>query len=745
MMRSAWSAVRSWNRSSAEALTAHGLLLAFCLFSAMGLSAPDAEERTDLLSYPDTDAARRHWAAQQAARPVRVEQAADGSTCLAFDAAYEAGSDRAYWDWTGALDLSQAASISLGMSASNGGLGRTIGIYFGTPGGWYAYSWPGNVHDEWTSRTFVLDDFSPESKPDGWDRITTFRFSVWTRGTGTATYRLRNLRVAAFDPDCNLVQNGSFEIATAGVPYAWGSGHWGLGYVPWAVDPDLWRRHWHLDRTIARHGTTSLCLENVPGLPLLEAYSARVLLPRQVESTTLSAWLRSDQDELPVVLACGDTRQRITVGRDWQQTLLAGVRGRRRRTMVSVAPQAPGKLWIDAVQLRAREGAPPEFQASADDAAVSAREQTVDWSQPRRAPAVAAGRRITGSLQPSAVRIDEHGRFLLDGKPYVPHALGLVPYVQHSTGVTDIYEMPVLGSAAAAGFNSVCIQVRAALTLERLREMFDRCAAIGLRIIPWLDKHLSQAQCTEIVTALRDHPALLCWYVIDEPGGRWFDQARARLKMAKTLDPSRPAFVNYMPYRLENQIGDIYSTDVYPIPDRPPRDAVDAVAHMKAAAEKEQKPVWMWLQGTGYAHEIRREPSPRELSCMLYGSLIAGARGIYYFAQVPRTKECFAEMRALCVEVEALTPALYSLETAPELHCDQSGIMCAAYTLGREIWVLAVNMDEVPREARFSLPRTEANTTVSVMFEGRRLEAAANSWRDTFGCYERHVYRLALD
>ena len=35
------------------------------------------------------------------------------------------------------------------------------------------------------------------------------------------------------------------------------------------------------------------------------------------------------------------------------------------------------------------------------------------------------------------------------------------------------------------------------------------------------------------------------------------------------------------------------------------------------------KPVWMWLQGTGYAYWMDREPTPRELSCMVYGSLIA--------------------------------------------------------------------------------------------------------------------------
>jgi len=215
--------------------------------------------------------------------------------------------------------------------------------------------------------------------------------------------------------------------------------------------------------------------------------------------------------------------------------------------------------------------------------------------------------------------------------------------------------------------------------------------------------------------------------------------ARARLELARTLDPAHPALVNYLSHRLEDQMGDIYSTDVYPIPTRPPLDAVDAVAHMKAAAEKERKPVWMWLQGTGYAHGIERGPSPRELSCMLYGALIAGARGIYYFAQIPRTKECFDEMRALLVEVEALAPALYSLDAAPDVSCNTPKVMCGTYAHKGQLYILAVNTQQSAVRAQFTAPRAGP---LEVLFEGRQLRAAAGTWTDAFGPYERHVFRV---
>ena len=125
---------------------------------------------------------------------------------------------------------------------------------------------------------------------------------------------------------------------------------------------------------------------------------------------------------------------------------------------------------------------------------------------------------------------------------------------------------------------------------------------------------------------------------------------------------------------------------------------------------------------------------------MVYGSLIAGARGIYYFAQVPRTKECFDEMRALLVEVDALAPALCSLDTAPAVSCGESSVMCGTYAHGGQLHILAVNTRQSPVHARLT---GHAAGPVEVLFEGRQLQAEAGAWTDAFGPYERHVYRFA--
>ena len=682
-------------------------------------------------SYENTTEARQHWQPVFDSQSVRVEETGNGNTCVALDAEFTKVGDRACWDWTAPLDLSDVGRISFDVRATNGGLGGNIGIYFGTPNGWYTKFWWGGVPDSWTPRTFRLDTFSTEGKPDGWDKVTTFRFSIWSTGAGKTTYRLRNFRARQRDPGENFVINGSFEIPSLGVPYGWGSGHWGVGNLPWAADMDLWRKHWHLDSRVAKHGKVSLCIENTPELPLLKACSVWLKVPKTVKTCALSAWLKSNRDALDVVLRYAGRSTKATIGKTWQHVALTETPWQKRMTVV-IAPQAPGKLWIDAVQVQACARPTPEFHAAFGDEGIAAREALVDWSTPPRATSMAAERSVNGPVVKATASIDEHGRFLLDGKPYI----------QHSLGLEFVSDLNVLNVTAKSGFRDVCIQIRESLTAAQLKTVFDRCAQVGLRIIPWLDGRMGRERFSEHISTLKDHPALLCWYVYDEPSGDRFAEADARVKLAKSLDPSHPALINYLGNRLENQTGDIYSTDVYPIPHSAPNAAINAVKRMKAAAAKENKPVWMWLQGTGYAYWMDREPSPRELSCMVYGSLISGARGIYYFAQFPRTAECFGEMRALCIEVDALAPVLYSLDTGPRASCSKPAILAGTYSLAGVLWVLAVNTQAMPCKTRFEV-RNAPKGRAEVMFEAREIRIADSAWEDAFGPYERHVYRLA--
>lgn len=513
------------------------------------------------------------------------------------------------------------------------------------------------------------------------------------------------------------------------MPYGWGSGHWGIGWMPWAAAMDLWRERYSVDGNVAYDGRRSLRIANTDDMRMIRAVSAWTNPPASAETLVLSAWLLADREGLPVTLSCGELKTQVLVGTDWTQASLPGI-PRQGSMSVAIAPGGAGTLWIDAVQLQGLDAPTESFHAAWTDAGTSLREAQVDWTPPARTADVAAGRTTTGPVAAATARIDEHGRFLLGEKPYL----------QHSLGLEFVDDLDILNFAAASGFREVCIQVRETVSTDRLTEIFDRCGEVGLRIIPWLDGRMTREQFAEHIRTLRAHPALLCWYVYDEPSGDRFAEADARYRLARELDPDHPALINYLGSKLTDHTGDIYSTDVYPIPHSSPTAAISAVRQMQGAAGPEGKPVWMWLQGTGYAYWMDREPSPRELSCMVYGSLIEGATGIYYFAQIPYTRECFDEMRALLVEVDALAPAIMSVEPAPAVTRSDPNILLRAAASDGAVWLLALNT--LPDSVEVEMRIDGARGPVEVLFEGRQVHAQNGAWTDTFGAYERHVYRL---
>lgn len=671
--------------------------------------------------------------------PAKVEKLPDGSTCLVLSGTFKNGKerDRLIWDYVSSMDLSQFESVSFEMRVDRPELVGLLGIFFGSGSGWYyKFSNPDatKASTDWKLMTWRFDNFGAQGKPVGWNKANRFRFSMWGALPGPINIRLRNfkgLRTAQpRDLHCNYLPNGSFEFPGP-LPYSWGIGHWGMREMPWAANMDLWRQHFSIDKTVARDGQCSLRLVNEDKLPQLKAMSAWFSIPNgSPNGYTLSAWLKSDRDDLPVTLKCGDLSSQVKVGTEWKRAILTGLKpGNQQR--VEIKCDGAGTLWVDAVQVQTSGADTAEFHAHENDAATARRENAVDWSHPCRTSEVVAGRETTGPSAGAKVQIDSNGRLLVDGKPYLTHALGL-------EGVSDIRMLDI---AAAAGFNSICIMIMPDTTTGQLKNYLDRCSELGLRMIPWLFQGIAIENFKSHITTLRNHPALLCWDVFDEPGSAaTFAEAGQRVKIARELDPNHPAFINHLPRHLTDQKGDIYSADIYPIPNSKPLEAIKGAATMAGAAAPERKPVWMWLQGTGYEYCLQREPTPRELSCMVYGSLIAGARGILWFSQVPLSRGCWAEQRAMCVELERLTPVLSSLESAPAVKCPTPGLMAKSYRIGNEIWVLAVNTQQEPCDASFSM--TGVNGNAEVVFEGRQVEAKSAKWDDNFGPYERHVYRF---
>ena len=97
---------------------------------------------------------------------------------------------------------------------------------------------------------------------------------------------------------------------------------------------------------------------------------------------------------------------------------------------------------------------------------------------------------------------------------------------------------------------------------------------VGSKIEGLSDNEKKERLITEIKT-FRDHPALLGWYIADEPNGKSVtpDKLEEIYKTVKENDPWHPVSIVFMaPYLTAKKYSDaldIVMADPYPIPDHP--------------------------------------------------------------------------------------------------------------------------------------------------------------------------------
>ena len=207
---------------------------------------------------------------------------------------------------------------------------------------------------------------------------------------------------------------------------------------------------------------------------------------------------------------------------------------------------------------------------------------------------------------------------------------------------------------ARAGFN--CCHLWEG---QRAGQVADAAAQAGIQLIPHYPTD-------DEVKALKGHPSTLAWYLDEEPTGCYWgakmeEKFRAferRRDAIKRLDPDHPVFILDCPWMTPpatswwvrwNSAGDITSHDNYPMSQHHRSLSFDLgipeSVSLAVASVKERQPMWFCAQAFEQCSATFNfaMPTPRQLRCMLYTSLVHGATGILYFALdswVPRDGGC---------------------------------------------------------------------------------------------------------
>ncbi len=360
----------------------------------------------------------------------------------------------------------------------------------------------------------------------------------------------------------------------------------------------------------------------------------------------------------------------------------------------------------------------------------------------------------------NAVKTDRlTGSLIVQGLPFIP--FGFYAY-------SPVY--PTLPEEEVVrGFNMMSpYQKIEKKTFRQRKAYMDRCAALGMKVnynllsvaggggvgskMTASDEEKRERLIHEVL-AFRDHPALLAWYIADEPVGQGKPPGPLveTYNLIKKLDPYHPVTMVFMtPQKAYRYAGamDIVMADPYPIPSRPVTE-VEYVSKLLKKALYPEKPLWIVPQAFGGAEVWQREPTPSELRVMTYLALINGARGIQYFVRnglngFPKSVAAWDECGRIALETAELTPWYCGGEEVQNLKTENKDVRITGWWRDSSLVLVCVNTVNRPGSLRIVLPDTLKARTAEVMFENRDVEIKNHILPEMIDAFGTRVYKIAL-
>jgi hypothetical protein len=323
---------------------------------------------------------------------------------------------------------------------------------------------------------------------------------------------------------------------------------------------------------------------------------------------------------------------------------------------------------------------------------------------------------------------------------------------------------------AVKGFNMISpYQKITPESLPERRAYMDRCAQLGMKVhynllsvsggggVGSKIEGLSDARKRELLIAeiktFMDHPALLAWYIADEPtGNNVSPEALEEIyNVVKTMDPWHPVSIVFMaPFlssrKFSNAV-DIVMADPYPVPDLNISMVGDVAGKLSREFQKE-KPVWMVPQAFGGGELWEREPSLQEIRSMTYQSIIYGATGIQYFVRqgpnaFPKSVPAWNECGRMAVEIAELTPWLLSDEPANIAESFSRNIVATSRLHNGQLLILTANKANEPVTTTIRINGL-STTKAKVVFENRIVTVTNGILTDPLPAFGTQAYLIDI-
>jgi hypothetical protein len=279
----------------------------------------------------------------------------------------------------------------------------------------------------------------------------------------------------------------------------------------------------------------------------------------------------------------------------------------------------------------------------------------------------------------------------------------------------------------------------------------EECLAHGLYTLPDLTGVLrahAPEQVRPVAATLKNHPAVMAWYLCDEPDHAQWLVAPDELKLARRLlreeDPNHPSVTIVMPWADSNlyrfwDAADILATDDYVLREQKPSEVrhVARTTEVAKRAVRETRPVWLVLQSSSVA-------TPEEEYGVTYLALAHGANGILYweYEDARKNPRIWETLLALAKELETLTPALTGPSLDLPVSISNGDIHWTAREFQGRLCLITVNADPLPAPQVQIQVGEGPEGPAEVLFENRKITVKRGRILDEFLPYQRHVYLL---
>ncbi len=258
------------------------------------------------------------------------------------------------------------------------------------------------------------------------------------------------------------------------------------------------------------------------------------------------------------------------------------------------------------------------------------------------------------------------------------------------------------------------------------------------------------------VHALRDHPALLAWYMADEP--ELVPALPRRMQeiyeTVRDADPYHPCIMLNDTiagiYRYERG-GDVLMPDPYPcfLKGGLAAAPIEKTSQFMLAvrdATRGRKPAWVTPQGFNYGDYGRagnRGPTLTELRNQNYQAVVHGAKGFlwYTYGQYQNYPDLYLGMPFLAREMADLKAAVLADDVPHAVAiaaAKPEHLHVSLRRAGKGLVLFAVNTATEPQTATLTIKDAPANLVV--VSEGRTVSLINGSFRDQFGVYATHIY-----